>query len=235
MKKKFLIVLAGITTLIFGSLMTSPASATNSLEGWYTWETTYTHPDNTPPTASTVTWPQTLIGKGKPAELTLKCGVWYQVDRYAGTNKAIKAVIKDGLLTRTNGVPEDHKIVKDWFFHYGGDCTTPEPEPETGELVEAVSLCTGPGEATITTTTTPWTQYPGEERVFGEPVVTVEVVADAGCVTDTPEPENPVKECPEGQVPGAPNDDDVFVCQNDNPTPEAPTPTPVVADPVFTG
>lgn len=65
--------------------------------------------------------------------------------------------------------------------------------------------------------------------------------------TECPDPEpspdpTPTLECPDGQVPGAPNDENEFVCQNDNPTPgpepespEAPKPSPAVATPTFTG
>jgi len=58
--------------------------------------------------------------------------------------------------------------------------------------------------------------------------------------TVTPEPQ-PEPECPEGMVPGAPNEDGVFACQNndalspnDN-TPQAPKPAAVPANPTFTG
>lgn len=272
-----------IATFAIGSLTVTAANAKqDSLEGWYTWETTYTGTEA--PTAGTITWPQYLVGKGHANDLQLECGVWYQTDRYEGKDKDIEKVIEDGILSH-NGKPEDHKIVKEWEFVYGGDCALPEdasasvtiapatctdgetlvwgdainatwneqstqtgtegpgdygvrananeghlfpaglgvneeqdkwtqtgtlagpdeslcehPVYDEGEDSEAVSLCTADGFATITTTTTAWTSVDGV-KTYGEPVVTTEVVADAGCDEDE----------------------------------EAPTPEPVTADPEFAG
>lgn len=234
-----------------GALINPAGASQPSLEGWYTWETTYVGADA--PTTSTITWPQTLVGKGKSAP---KCGVWYQQDRYEGSYWDIKKVIKDGILTH-NGKPEDHKIYRAHKFVYGGDCskdpyveegdwedgtfecddttvdttrtvstttytwnratakftseTTTVTENSTrpltgdeafpcfvnedGEDVEAVSVCTADGFATITTTTTAWViTEAGIE--YDSPVVTTEVVADAGCAEDTPPPAKPVKATP---------------------------------------
>lgn len=56
----------------------------------------------------------------------------------------------------------------------------------------------------------------------------------------TPSPE-PSLECPDGQVPGAPNEEGEFICQNDDPVVEehdelpAPAPKPAEGQPTFTG
>lgn len=131
------------------------ASAGENLEGWYTWETTYVGTEA--PTAGTITWPQYLVGKGHANDLKLECGVWYQTDRYEGKDKDIQKVIEDGVLSY-DGKPEDHKIVKEWDFVYGGDCAK-DPYVETGAWVDGQWECGDTSvtvSRTVTTTTYTW-------------------------------------------------------------------------------
>lgn len=111
---------ATIGALALAGTFAGTAHATDDLEGWHTWATT----NESEPTSSTVDWPQTYVGKG---QLAPDCGVWYQQDRYeeAKHGASIADVIADGVLT--NG--EDHHIVQDWRFVYGGDCVEPDPTP----------------------------------------------------------------------------------------------------------
>lgn len=78
-----------------------------------------------------------------------------------------------------------------------------------------------------------------DSRPFAETGEPWKFVTGPECSEEpTPEPTPPTEPplvCPPGQVPGAPDEDGDYVCQNDNPTPEAPEPSPVPATPSFTG
>lgn len=93
---------------------------------WYTWNTSLAPGVTTPQSDADVTWPQTLVSIGQIAP---ECEHWVQQDHYRGTKAQIREVVEDGILTRVNGVPEDHAIVVEWHFVYGGPCATPEPTP----------------------------------------------------------------------------------------------------------
>lgn len=132
-KNKMKVALAAVVLLAAG-LIVAPAQAGNNNDNgpeivseWYSWVTTLRPGVITPHNADDVMWPQMLAGRGK---LTPPCGVWFQVDRYAGTRNAIKNVVKDGALDMTKYGPEDRNIVKEWYFVYGGVCPTDNPEPE---------------------------------------------------------------------------------------------------------
>jgi hypothetical protein len=103
---------------------------------WYTWgPLTLKSGVTTPTTGNDVAFPQNLVGAGQLAPVPEKCGttVWYQQDKYVGPRYAIDPVIADGVLTETNGVYEDHSIVKDYRFvkvtSAACETSTPTPTP----------------------------------------------------------------------------------------------------------
>jgi hypothetical protein len=125
------------------------------------------------PTASTATWPQTLA-TGR------ECGGWNQVDvyRYSDGFKAqVDAILADGILTKTNGVPEDSKVVVTWRFVAQPDCEPVIPgEPEGSVLVADYMNTPTCEEPTVlagsVTTTTTW----AFDRITWTWVSTVNVV-----------------------------------------------------------
>ena len=98
---------------------------------WHTWEVPGQPKKNPPKVGEDVNWPQTYVGPGK-IEPT-KCGVWYQQDKYTAKQSVIDALWADDKLE----YGEDHAIVKDWKFVYGGDC--PPPPPPTVEKCEVIT------------------------------------------------------------------------------------------------
>lgn len=124
--RRVIAVLTFVVALVVMPLA-APANATEGPQGWYTWSTTLAPGVTDPKGDGDVTWPQPLVGKGQIAPA---CGQWVQQDLYGGSNEAIEEVVGDGVLTRTNGQPEDHAIIKDWKFVYGGACPVTPGEPE---------------------------------------------------------------------------------------------------------
>jgi len=193
MKRKFLAVLSGLTLLIFGTLMAAPANATQDYT-WVSWKIPAGTVHGTPHNAGDVGWPQQLVDIGQQ---TPPCGVWYQVDKYRGAAHTLDWLFADGLLTINNGQPEDHAIVVDWYFVYGGDCAD---YSKTSTDKSGVSECTVPtnGTAVVTTTTTLTTttyKWIKETNTFEaqEPVITTttstKTVKDAGCtIKHAPKP-----------------------------------------------
>lgn len=98
----FAVILLALAALF---IFAAPSSATEQPTSKVYWAM----PDGGTP--DNVTWPQ-----GYSPDGAVECGVWYQVDRYNDAD--IPALIADGLLY--NG--EDHEVVLDWDFAYGGDC-----------------------------------------------------------------------------------------------------------------
>jgi hypothetical protein len=82
------------------------------------------------PTAQTATWPQTLATGAQ-------CGGWDQVDVYRGHQSVIDAILADGQLTKTGGVPEDSRVVQSWSYRAQPACVVVPPvEPPTDPPVE---------------------------------------------------------------------------------------------------
>lgn len=125
------------------------------------------------PTDATATWPQTLD--------TGACGSsWLQIDLYRGRQSAIDAILADGQLTKTNGVPEDSQVVQSWRYVAQAAC---EPEPTPTPTPEPTPT------PTVTPTPTPTTPSP-------TPTPTVEptpppITPKASPPTSSPEPTPP--------------------------------------------
>jgi hypothetical protein len=111
---------------------------------WHTWQTSLKDGVITPLNGGHVTWPQSYVGAGK---LTPPCGVWYQQDLYKGTSDAIAALYADDeLVILPNGKYEDHALVRDWKFVYGGDCTEEQPgDVPVDPAVFTAPTCDAPG------------------------------------------------------------------------------------------
>jgi len=178
-------------------------------EGWFTSSTTFLtlNPQN----ADDVSWPQTILGSGKIAP---DCDVQVQQDYWAGWREQIEAILADGILSRTNGIPEDSQVVKEWTFVDGGDCPViEEPQPEyvtplpptfddfCGTKDDAVNIpadtedswyesfdnrVDGVGEVTVT-------QHLNEGFIFPRDAIStwIHVFSDEACPI-TEEPEEPV-------------------------------------------
>ena len=111
---------------------------------WHTWQTSLKEGVITPTGGGHVNWPQAYVGAG---QLTPPCGVWYQQDLYEGTSEAIAALYADDqLVILPNGKFEDHALVKDWEFVYGGDCVEEQPgEVTVTPPVFTAPTCAAPG------------------------------------------------------------------------------------------
>ena len=128
-----------------GVMSTSIAGPTDP-DFWVTWQIPAgTVTTDNPRNAGDVGWPQTLVGLG---QLTPPCDTWYQVDKY-------RAYSPDFGDTLTYG--EDFNYVIEWYFIYGGDCSTPTPEPTPSvtPTPEPTPTVTPTPEPTPTTTPEP--------------------------------------------------------------------------------
>lgn len=131
---------------------------------WYTWDTNDWTPDGTD--ASSVNWPQTLVGAGQIAPT--ECETTYQQDLYEGTRAEIDAIIDGDELT----YGEDFGAVKAWVVVSTDECVEESPTPEPS--------VTPSEEPSVTPTPEP-SEEPSEEPSV-EPTPTV---------TPEPEPETP--------------------------------------------
>lgn len=247
--KKFLVLVTSALMLAFGLSAPAQATSPDTITVYWAMPT----PDGgwaSEPNNVTATWPQRFLGETPDG---LACGEWAQGDTYRFKHQTDKdrvtALWADGLLTKTNGTPEDSglhaNVSPQWWFVQGpqwqdtdpnAPCFTgpeqPEAETKTVESDAVITCDTYTVESVTYEAVYTWS---GTQWVLGEWVETVRAssqrpatdveVVDLECHDDVPPltPEPPVEpEVPaESEVPTTP---EIPVVE----TPEVETPAQVI-------